>query len=138
MRLRGPVRARNRHPPPRPATILLVEDEALVRMATATVLEHAGFRIMEASSGPDALDAFARDPEVDLVLTDYAMPGMTGLELVRELRVQRPGLPVLMVTGYAEIQRASALDGLPILQKPYQADELVARIRAALPPAPPT
>ncbi|TWA79257.1 HAMP domain-containing protein [Azospirillum brasilense] len=124
--------------PPRPATILLVEDEALVRMATATVLEHAGFRIMEASSGPDALDAFARDPEVDLVLTDYAMPGMTGLELVRELRVRRPGLPVLMVTGYAEIQRASALDGLPILQKPYQADELVARIRAALPPAPPT
>ncbi|TWA71848.1 PAS domain S-box-containing protein [Azospirillum baldaniorum] len=123
--------------PPRPATILLVEDEALVRMATATVLEHAGFRIMEASSGPDALDAFAREPEVDLVLTDYAMPGMTGLELVRELRARRPGLPVLMVTGYAEIQRASALDGLPILQKPYQADELVARIRAALPAAPP-
>ncbi|WP_146205890.1 response regulator [Azospirillum sp. TSH58] len=123
--------------PPRPATILLVEDEALVRMATATVLEHAGFRIMEASSGPDALDVFAREPEVDLVLTDYAMPGMTGLELVRELRARRPGLPVLMVTGYAEIQRASALDGLPILQKPYQADELVARIRTALPAPPP-
>ncbi|PWC83905.1 hypothetical protein AEJ54_30225, partial [Azospirillum sp. Sp 7] len=123
--------------PPRPATILLVEDEALVRMATATVLEQSGFRIMEASSGPDALDVFARDPEVDLVLTDYAMPGMTGLELVRELRARRPGLPVLMVTGYAEIQRASALDGLPILQKPYQANELVARIRAALPAAPP-
>ena len=121
--------------PPRPATILLVEDEALVRMATATVLEHAGFRIMEAAGGPEALDAFAREPEVDLVLTDYAMPGMTGLELVRELRARRPGLPVLMVTGYAEIQRASALEGLPILQKPHRADELVARIRAALPAA---
>ena len=122
---------------PHSATILLVEDEALVRMATATVLEQAGFRIMEASGGPDALDVLAREPEVDLVLTDYAMPGMTGLELVRELRKRRPGLPVLMVTGYAEIQRASALDGMPILQKPYRADELVARIRATLPAAPP-
>ena len=119
-------------PPQRPATVLVVEDEVLVRMGTATVLEQAGFRIMEAASGFQALEVMDREPDVDLVLTDYAMPGMTGLELIRELRARRPDLPVLMVTGYAEIPKASSVDGLGIVQKPYRADELIARIRSML------
>ncbi|WP_448203269.1 response regulator [Azospirillum sp. sgz302134] len=121
-------------PPCRAATILVVEDEPLVRMATATVLEQAGFHIMEASSGPEALEVLGRAPDVDLVLTDYAMPGMTGLELIRELRATWPDLPVLMVTGYAEIPKAAAVEGLVIIQKPYMADDLVQRIQAALSP----
>ncbi|MBP2292069.1 response regulator [Azospirillum rugosum] len=119
-------------PPQCSATILVVEDEVLVRMGTATVLEQAGFRIMEASSGPEALEVMEREPEVDLVLTDYAMPGMTGLELIRALRTRRPDLPVLMVTGYAEIPKAASVDGLVIMQKPYRAEELVGRIRRTL------
>ena len=119
-------------PPQRSATILLVEDEVLVRMGTATVLEQAGFRIMEAANGPQALEVMEREPEVDLVLTDYAMPGMTGLELIRTLRARRRDLPVLMVTGYAEIPKAASVDGLVIVQKPYRAEELVGRIRGTL------
>ena len=120
--------------PLRPATILVVEDEALVRMTTATVLEQAGFRVMEAASGPDALEVMEREPEVDLVLTDYAMPGMTGLELIHTLRAGRPDLPVLMVTGYAEIPKAASVDGLIIMPKPYRPEDLVGRIRAMLTP----
>ncbi len=128
----GEVSLANSPPPQRSATLLVVEDEVLVRMGTATVLEQAGFRIMEASSGPEALEVMEREPEVDLVLTDYAMPGMTGLELIRALRARRPDLPVLMVTGYAEIPKAASVDGLVIVQKPYRAEELVARIRRTL------
>ena len=122
--------------PLHPATILVVEDEALVRMTTATVLEQAGFRVMEAASGPDALEVMEREPEVDLVLTDYAMPGMTGLELTHALRAGRPDLPVLMVTGYAELPKAASVDGLIIVAKPYRPEDLVGRIRATLAPPP--
>ncbi|MBP2312585.1 response regulator [Azospirillum soli] len=119
------------------ATVLVVEDEALVRMTTVTVLEQAGFHVTEASSAIEALEILSGETEVDLVLTDYAMPGMTGLELIRTLRAERPNLPVLMVTGYAEIPKAAQIDGLTIIQKPYRSEELEARIRATLaPPSP--
>ncbi|HEY0835697.1 MAG TPA: response regulator, partial [Azospirillum sp.] len=119
--------------PARVAGVLLVEDEELVRMATAAFLEQAGFRVVEAASGAEALDIVRGGAPVELVLTDYAMPGMTGLELVRALRAERPELPALMVTGYTEVPQATlAVEGLAIIQKPYRPDDLVARLRAAL------
>jgi len=119
--------------PARPACVLLVEDEGLVRMATATFLDQSGFRVVEAASGAEALAIVRGGEPVDLVLTDYAMPGMTGLELVRALRAERPDLPALMVTGYTEVPQATlAVEGLTIIQKPYRPDDLVARLHAAL------
>ncbi len=122
-------------PPPRPArpaTILVAEDEALVRMTTATILEQAGYRVMEADGGAEALEVLEREPGIDLLLTDYAMPGMTGLELMRRVHAGHPGLPALMVTGYAEMPEAAAWDGLAIIQKPFRPDDLLTRVAAAL------
>ena len=122
----------------RPTSILLVEDETLVRLATSTTLTQAGFRVIEAAGGAEALEILAREPNLDVMVTDYAMPGMTGLELARALRAKRPDIPVLMVTGYAEMPKGSPMvNGTEILQKPYQADALVRRIRSiTAPPAP--
>ncbi len=121
-------------PGPGPATVLLVEDEALVRMATATALTQAGFTVIEAPDAPSALELLdTNGSAIDLLLTDYAMPGMTGLELLETARARRPALPALMVTGYAEMPAASAaVEGLVVIQKPYQPNELVSRLHAAL------
>ncbi len=114
------------------ATVLLVEDEALVRMATAALLSEHGFAVEEAGTGEEALDLAARR-RPDAVVTDYAMPGMTGLELTRRLRAAHPGLPVVMVTGYAEIpQPLLDEERLVVLQKPYLTDELLKRLRDGL------
>lgn len=118
------------------ATLLVVEDEPLVRMAAVSVLEQAGFQVLEASNGPHALEVLSHETVVDLLLTDYAMPGMTGLELIQDVRLRHPDLPVLLVTGYAELPKPVAMAGLTILQKPYRADDLVARIRGLLAPPP--
>ncbi|WP_431862697.1 response regulator [Azospirillum sp.] len=118
-----------------PATVLLVEDEALVRTATAAFLAGSGFTVLEATDGAAALTLLeGRDGAVDLLLTDYAMPGMTGLELLRTVRARWPALPGVMVTGYAEMPAAGpGLDGLVVVQKPYRPDQLLARLRALLP-----
>lgn len=117
-------------------TVLLVEDEALVRIATATFLTHSGFTVIEAPDAGRALEVLDGDGHaIDLLLTDYAMPGMTGLELLRTARARRPDLPALMVTGYAEMPAASgAIEGLVVIQKPYRPDDLVSRLRAVLHP----
>lgn len=110
-------------------TVLLVEDEALVRMATSTFLADAGFQVVEAANGNEALDLLERQVSVDVVLTDHAMPGMTGLELARTVRRRFPQLPVLMVTGYAEMPRgAMDEEGVSVVQKPYRPDELLQRL----------
>ncbi|HYH39821.1 MAG TPA: response regulator [Azospirillum sp.] len=118
-----------------PATVLLVEDEALVRTATAAFLAGSGFTVLETADGAAALALLeGRDGAVDLLLTDYAMPGMTGLELLRTVRARWPALPAVMVTGYAEMPAAGpGLDGLVVVQKPYRPDELLGRLRALLP-----
>jgi PAS domain S-box-containing protein len=109
-------------------TVLLVDDEALVRASTADMLTELGYDVVEADSGHGALALIdLRLP--DLVITDHLMPGLSGTDLALILATERPGLPVLIVSGYAELDGLPA--DLPRLTKPFrQADlaECVARL----------
>ncbi|HEX8222812.1 MAG TPA: PAS domain S-box protein [Allosphingosinicella sp.] len=105
--------------------VLLVDDEALVRASTADMLAELGYEVVEAESGQEAL-ALIEAGEPDLVITDHLMPGLSGTDLARILAAGRPGLPVLIVSGYAD------LDGLPPdlprLTKPFRQADLAACI----------
>ena len=100
----------------RALSILVVDDDALVLGNTAARLEDLGHRVTVASSGQDALRLLERDV-VDALVTDHAMPGMTGLQLADRARGLHPGLPVLVVSGYAELPSQGA--GYPRLAKPF-------------------
>ena len=115
--------------------VLLVEDDALVRMANAAVLDDAGIMVSEAASGEEALALLEADEGIGVLVTDFAMPGMTGADLTRLVRRHRPGLPVLIVTGYAEkavLQDLGRESGIRILSKPIPPSALIGHIMAAL------
>jgi PAS domain S-box-containing protein len=103
--------------------ILVVDDDSLVSMNTAYMLMDLGHSVLEASSGAHALRVFETDSQFDVVITDYAMPGMTGVDLATKIKEVRPQLPVIIATGYAELQSNVAL-GFPRLSKPYTQKEL--------------
>jgi CheY-like chemotaxis protein len=86
---------------PAPARILIVDDNANGLSARKSVLEELGHRITPASSGADALELFAPH-KFDLVITDYRMPRMNGIELIALLREQAPGLPVVLISGFVD------------------------------------
>ncbi|WP_342709191.1 ATP-binding protein [Bradyrhizobium sp. B124] len=111
----------------RSAVILLVDDDPLIAMSTMEMLEDLGHRVIGASSGPHALDILRSDQEIDLMMTDHVMPGMTGLELAAASREVRPHLVVLLATGYAELPDGTQVD-LPRLAKPYHQDQLRERL----------
>jgi CheY-like chemotaxis protein len=108
-------------------TILLVDDDALICCTTSSMLSDLGHQVIEAASGRKALGLLRAGAEVDLVMTDQAMPGMTGLQLAAEIRASWPDLPVMLATGYAELPGEARLK-LPRLEKPYGQDELAAAI----------
>jgi CheY-like chemotaxis protein len=110
----------------RPLSILLVDDEDLVRFATAEMIRDVGHQVVEASSGPEALEQLNGGLDVDAVVTDYKMPRMDGAELARRIRESRPEMPVLIITGYTGI-KDSALD-LPQLAKPFGQTEIAAAL----------
>ena len=98
--------------------ILAVDDDALILVNTAAMLEDLGHEVTTAYSGHEALSALARMERVDLVVTDQAMPGMTGSELIAAIRRERPDLPILLATGYAELPNGEGT-GIPRLNKPF-------------------
>jgi CheY-like chemotaxis protein len=113
-----------------------VEDEAAVRTLARKVLIQRGFRVLEASDGAIALRiAASHVGEIDLVLTDVAMPNLGGRGMVEELRELSPGLRVLFMSGYAKEEvftdKASAANS-PYLQKPFTSDTLYSQVRSAL------
>lgn len=111
-------------------TILLVEDDALVRLGTAALLEALGHRVIEAGDGEEAL-AFLRDGAViDALVTDFAMPGMNGATVVEEVRRLRPEVPALIVTGYA--QAPTLGDTVRLLRKPFSPHQMAACLTAML------
>ncbi len=112
-------------------TVLVVDDDPLVAAGTAALLEDLGYRTIVTASAWEALARLAEGPGIDLVVTDHAMPGMTGLELAERLRRERPGLPVVLATGYAELTGSPAW--LPRLDKPYRQEELGAVVARMLP-----
>ena len=119
--------------PVRRLTVLVVDDDALVLMNTADMLEDLGHAVLEANSGEQALRVLARAREVDLVITDQAMPGMLGTQLVSAIRAERPDLPVILATGYAEAP-ASPDARLPRLGKPFTQQDLARALAAAMNP----
>jgi PAS domain S-box-containing protein len=106
--------------------ILAVDDDTLVLTNTAGMLEDLGHTVLQAISGQDALRCLRRHA-VDLVVTDFAMPRMTGVQLADAIKVEWPDLPVLLVTGYAETP-ADTAQHLPRLAKPFREDQLVRTI----------
>ena len=110
-------------------TVLVVDDDGLVLMNTAAMLEDLGHRVFEAISGNEALAILRREPAIDLVITDQAMPGMTGVQLAEAIRAEWPDMPFILATGYAEIPADA---GLPRLGKPFSQSELAASIAATM------
>jgi PAS domain S-box-containing protein len=113
-------------------TVLVVEDQAEVRKLATGILKKNGYRVLEASSGPEALQ-LARDfgPDIHLLLTDVVMPGMTGRELAQELEQRRPGIHVLYMSGYSG--DVLARDGVvAYLPKPFAPAKLAGKVREVL------
>jgi len=117
----------------RPLTILAVDDDALVLMNTVHMLEDLGHTVFEAYSGYEALEILRREDGIDLVVTDQAMPKMTGTELAKIIKREWPDIPVLLATGYADRVRGDDI-GLPKLTKPYMQRELAEAIVRMNPP----
>jgi CheY-like chemotaxis protein len=118
---------------PAGGTVLLVEDEPAVRAIAVRVLERAGYRVLSATGGDAALHLAAGEPRIDLVLSDVVMPGMGGAALVERLRLERPGIRVLFMSGYsADLPKALAPTGGSLLQKPFTPAALLARVAEAI------
>ncbi len=91
------------------------------------MLEDLGHEVIEANSAMEALRALRENPAIELMITDYSMPKMTGTELASEARRLRPDLPILLATGYAELNETNGMV-LPRLGKPYVQEQLAAEI----------
>jgi len=115
-------------------SILLVEDESSVRKLLATVLDAAGFRVLEAQNGQQALEACANAEKLDLVITDLMMPVMGGDVLMNRLAVHHPNIPVLVMSGHAEDDSKANVRNLSgrLLKKPFGPPQLLAKVREAL------
>jgi signal transduction histidine kinase len=103
--------------------VLVVDDEPLVALLTASMLEDLGHVTEVVPSGASALSVLRSDKRIDAVITDYAMPDMTGAELAAQIRVMRPELPIILATGYADFPNAH-MQNLPRLSKPFGSHEL--------------
>jgi signal transduction histidine kinase len=107
----------------RACRVLVVDDDPIVAAGTAAMLEDLGHVATEVASGDAALQLLGTEAAIDLVITDHAMPGMTGAELATRIRRRWPALPIVIATGYADLPAESDL-GLPRLSKPYRQQEL--------------
>lgn len=115
-------------------TVLVVEDEAPLRQALSAALRRFDYKVIEAYSGPDALRQWQQHRDsIDLVVSDMVMPeGMNGADLLKKLRVEKPSLRAILVSGYVPNQSGSALPGIPLLSKPFEIPILLAAVRKSL------
>ena len=107
-------------------TVLLVDDEELIRMSTADMLADLGYEVVEAASAEEALRLFDDGRRIDTLVTDHLMPGMTGADLAREVQAKWPGTAVLIVSGYADTDEIAP--DLPRLTKPFRQCDLAASL----------
>jgi DNA-binding response OmpR family regulator len=114
--------------------VLVVEDEALVRMLVVQTLEEAGFAVSEAAEAQGALEALRRDDDIRLIVTDVGLPGLNGRRLADEARARRPDMKVLFMTGYADSALLENVlpEGFGLITKPFDLDDLTARAQALL------
>lgn len=115
-------------------SILVVDDNQPVRLLLHKILEQAGFKVLEASNGSEALALFqANSSQVELLLTDLDMPGRNGVELATEIRRERPNLPVVFISAeLAEFENMSKPSGCLSMSKPFQVGELLHCVQVAL------
>jgi len=123
-----------------PATILVVEDEEIVRRFVVTALAEAGHTVLSAANGAEALALCeAEASAIDILLTDVVMPGLGGRELAEQVRALRPGISVVLMSGYTETTASPELDGRPVafLDKPFSPAALLRVVRDAVARRPP-
>jgi CheY-like chemotaxis protein/nitrogen-specific signal transduction histidine kinase len=114
------------------AVILLVDDDRAVREVTASILRDHGHVVIEVGSGGVALDLLDQNAHIDLVILDFAMPGMNGMEVARQVRTKSPARPVIFVTGYADTSALGDIDDTHVVRKPFIGDELADKVQTAL------
>src|ERR1035437_1045382 len=141
LRRREPIRSlpTSESPPPvrisePPKTLLVVDDDPMVREVEIQILRLQGYTVLEAESAPEALRLGRETEAIHLLITDYWMPEVDGLELTRRFRAMHPKTPVLMVSGSLPLieDRADDLERLEFLAKPFQFKELVHKVRTLL------
>jgi CheY-like chemotaxis protein len=114
-------------------TILLVDDHTSARQSIQRVLHHAGYRVLPAASGKRALKMFAESTNhVGLLIADWMMPGMSGRELAEQLLRQKPGLKVLLISGYHDPREETPVGSVELIRKPFAGRVLLERIRQIL------
>jgi two-component system cell cycle sensor histidine kinase/response regulator CckA len=113
-------------------TVTVADDNRGVLELVSSVLRTQGYRVLEATSGPEALDLAERhDCPVDLLLTDIEMPGMDGIELSRSMLAQRPGTKIIFMSGSGTLEEVE-VDGAPFLSKPFAIPELLSTVKNTL------
>jgi CheY-like chemotaxis protein len=124
------------HPSPGTETVLLAEDEEVVRRLAREILSGNGYTVLEAGNGREALLlSEAHRGEIHLLLTDVVMPKMSGRELGERIRLHRPDLRILYMSGYTDdsiLRHGVLVDGIPFLQKPFTAEVLARKVREVL------
>ena len=104
--------------------ILLVDDEPLVRIGTALMLEELDHRVIQAATAAEGLQLLAENDDIDVIITDFRMPDMDGVEMIEQARLKRSAIPAILMTGYApDDERFSTLD-IPRISKPFGIGEL--------------
>ncbi|WP_347556916.1 PAS domain-containing protein [Robbsia sp. KACC 23696] len=130
----APVQARAHHNLGSGETILLVDDDATIRELLGVLFEQSGYRTVSAHDGPSGLAILESNETIDLVMTDVGLPGMNGRQMIDIARVVRPDLPILFVTGYAEVAAANGFlaDGMEMLTKPFSLESVITRVQSML------
>ena len=116
-------------------SVLVVDDESAVRRFAVRVLQREGYAVLEASDGAEALDVVrAESASVEVVVSDIVMPRLNGVELMQALSVSHPGLPVILMSGYATAALSELGIAAPcsILTKPFPADRLLAEVQRCI------
>lgn len=122
--------------PAEPPAVLVVDDEDIIRRTARAMLEHKGYRVLVAANGTEALELFRREPaKIALVILDFAMPGMDGAEAAARLLELRPGLPILVTSGFAATDVARRFASTPVagyVRKPFTTSTLLKSVEEAL------
>jgi CheY-like chemotaxis protein len=112
--------------------VLIVDDDQLVMTGISAMIEDLGHTPIEAHSGAEALAKLAADVDVDVVITDHAMPAMTGLQLAKSIQATYSGIPIILATGYAELPADVNSLGVIRLAKPCNQYDIALAIQSAL------
>jgi CheY-like chemotaxis protein len=123
---------RSRASLPLRASVMVVDDDNAVREVIASTLREMGHVVFEVGSGGAALDLLEQRPKLDFAIVDFAMPGMNGRELARQMQAKDPTLPVLFVTGYADLSALGDVGEELVIRKPFLGDELSGKLTQAL------